>query len=77
MLKGNAYTLTAAILGAAKLILESFGVSVITNQEIDAIANGVGAAAVIAGIAINHFKGKGGETNGTTTTEGNGTTQGA
>src|SRR5579875_2175140 len=39
----NYVTLTIAILGAVKLILQAFGVNIITDQQIDAIGNGVAA----------------------------------
>ncbi|WP_255433641.1 hypothetical protein [Brevibacillus sp. LEMMJ03] len=42
---GNIVVLITGLLGAAKLALEAFGYSIITDDQINAIANGVAAAA--------------------------------
>ena len=55
MIKGNVYTLTIAILGAVKLVTESFGVKLIEDTQIDDIANGIASILAVAGIAISHF----------------------
>jgi uncharacterized membrane protein len=52
----NVYTLTIALLGAMKLVLQSFGISIIDDQQIDAIANGVAAIVTIAGVVMTHLK---------------------
>jgi len=46
-------TLVVAILGAIKLVLDVAGVPVLTDDNINAIANGVAAVATIVGILIN------------------------
>lgn len=57
MIKGNAYTLTIAVLGAIKLVTESFGYKLFQDGQLDAIANGVSAFLAVGGIVLNHFKG--------------------
>jgi uncharacterized membrane protein len=57
--RGNIYTLVIGILGAIKLILQAFGIDIITDDAIDAIANGVAAVvAIIAVLLHNHPKKK-------------------
>jgi len=46
-------TLVVAILGAIKLVLDVSGVPVLTDDNINAIANGIAAIATIVGILIN------------------------
>ena len=46
-------TLVVAILGAIKLVLDVAGIPVLTDENINAIANGVAAVATIVGILIN------------------------
>lgn len=41
---GNIVVLITGLLGAAKLALEAFGYSIITDDQINAIANGVTAS---------------------------------
>ncbi|MED2006680.1 hypothetical protein P4V39_00930 [Brevibacillus borstelensis] len=54
---GNMVVLVTGLLGAAKLALEAFGYSIITDDQINAIANGVAAvAAVVATWMNNHRK---------------------
>ena len=45
--------LVIAILGAVKLVTDAFGVQVLTDENINAIANGVSAVATVIGILIN------------------------
>lgn len=45
--------LVIAILGAVKLVTDAFGVQVLTDENINAIANGVSAIATVVGILIN------------------------
>jgi uncharacterized membrane protein len=45
--------LVVAILGAVKLVSDAFGVVVLTNENINSIANGVSAIATVIGILIN------------------------
>ena len=52
----NLATLLIAVLGAVKLILQAFGVDIITSQQIDAIANGVAALITVAGVIMTHLK---------------------
>jgi uncharacterized membrane protein len=62
----NWATLIPALFGAIKLILQPFGVDLshITSEQVNAMANGVAALAVVAGIIYNHFAHKGGTTSG-------------
>lgn len=53
---GNIGVLVAGILGATKLALEAFGYSIITDEQINAIANGVAAAATVVAAFLNNRK---------------------
>lgn len=46
-------TLVVAILGAVKLVTDAFGLVVLDDAQINAIANGVAAVATVLGILIN------------------------
>lgn len=61
----NVATIVVSLLGAAKLVLESFGISVIDNSQIDEIANGVSALVTVAGVVMTHIKPKSTDTNQT------------
>lgn len=52
----NIATLMVAIVGAGKLILQAFGVDLITEQQIDALANGIAAVITIVGVVMTHVK---------------------
>ena len=52
----NYVTLLVAVLGAVKLILQSFGIDVITDDMIDAASNVVAAAVTLVGIIMSHRK---------------------
>lgn len=52
----NYLTLTVAILGAAKLVLNAFGVDIISDNDINNIANGVAAVISIVGVYMNHHQ---------------------
>ena len=54
----NIVTLTIAILGALKIVLEAFKVDLIDDGQINSIANGVAAVATIVGVVISHSKQK-------------------
>ncbi len=54
-MKINWVTLVPALLGAIKLILEPMGIH-ISNEDINAIANGVAAIATIVGVVLSHEK---------------------
>jgi phi LC3 family holin len=41
-----------AMLGAIKLITDAFGYSLITNEQINAIANGVATLVTVIGVAV-------------------------
>ncbi|UFJ40106.1 hypothetical protein LOK74_19020 [Brevibacillus humidisoli] len=56
--QGNMVVLVTGLLGAAKLVLEAFGYSVISDDQINAIANGVAAAAAVLAAFLNNFKGE-------------------
>lgn len=51
----NWATLIPTLLGAAKLILEPFGI-IIPDQNVNEIANGIAALATVIGIIISHRK---------------------
>lgn len=52
----NIGTLAVAVLGAVKLILQAYGVQVINDQQIDAIANGLAAVITVVGVLLTHIK---------------------
>jgi hypothetical protein len=54
----NVVTLLITLQGAIKLTLESFGISIITDAQINAIANLVAIILTIAGIVMTHLKNK-------------------
>lgn len=56
----NYVTLIIAILGAVKLVLQAFGIDVITDDMIDKAANVVAAVVTLVGVVISHRK-KGGD----------------
>lgn len=52
----NVVSVTVAILGAFKLILESFQIDLIDDNQINAISNGVAAIITIVGVLMSHRK---------------------
>lgn len=46
--------LWVAILGAIKIVLDTVGITIIDNQKVDALANGIAAAIAVVGIIIDH-----------------------
>lgn len=52
----NIVSLVVALLGAAKLVLNAFGLDIITDQNINDIANGIAAIVTIAGVVMSHRK---------------------
>ena len=56
MNKVNWVTLTVAILGAVKLILQSMGIDIITDQVIDVSSNLVAGVVTLVGIFLTHRK---------------------
>lgn len=52
----NWFGITSALLGAAKIILQSQGIDVIDDNQINAIANGVAALMTIVGIIMSNRK---------------------
>lgn len=54
--KINWVTLVPAVMGGVKLILQSFGIDVITDDLIDQVANVAASLAVIIGIIATHKK---------------------
>lgn len=52
----NVVSLTIAILGALKIVLEAFNVDLITDDQINSIANAVAAVVTIVGVMISHRK---------------------
>jgi uncharacterized membrane protein len=55
---GNKHIFIISLLGALKLILSAFGISFFTNEQIDAIVNGISSLCVLSGLVANYFKGK-------------------
>lgn len=43
-----------AVIGAGKLVAEAFGHSVITDEQVNVIANGVATLATVIGVAIGY-----------------------
>ena len=41
-----------AILGAAKLVTDAFGLQIITSDQINDMANGLAAQATVVGVAV-------------------------
>lgn len=57
--QGNVVILVVGVLGVTKLALEVFGhKDVITDEQINAIANGVGVAAAVVAAFLNNRKHK-------------------
>lgn len=55
----NYYTITFALLGAIKLALNSvFNIEIITDQQVNELANGVAAVLAIGGVIMTHIKNK-------------------
>lgn len=52
----NWVTLIVALLGAAKLVLQVFGIDVITDDMIDGASNFVAAAVTFVGVIMSHRK---------------------
>ncbi|MBP1964379.1 hypothetical protein [Paenibacillus aceris] len=55
-MKINYFTLTLGLIGAAKLILDAYGMDLIKDTDMNAIANGVAALLSVIGIYTNHQK---------------------
>jgi hypothetical protein len=53
--KRTIYTLAASTLGAAKLVLDSFGVHIITDATVNDVANAVATIATFGGVIVAHF----------------------
>ena len=43
-----------ALLGAAKLVTDAFGFTFITDEQVNAIANGLATIATVVGVAIGY-----------------------
>lgn len=56
MPKRNWSTITIALLGAAKLILDAFGIHLLSAQLVNQLANGVSAVMTIAGVMMTHLR---------------------
>lgn len=54
----NYITVLVAVLGAVKIVLQAFGIDVVTDQMINDIANGVAALVTIFGVVMSHRKPK-------------------
>ncbi|MBX5436220.1 MAG: hypothetical protein IRZ33_03285 [Alicyclobacillaceae bacterium] len=52
----NVFSITVALLGALKLILQAFGYNLMTDQEVNDIANGVAAVVTVIGVVMTHLK---------------------
>lgn len=53
---GNVAVLVAGLLGAAKLVAQAYGYDIITDDQINAIANGASAIAAIVAAVLNNRK---------------------
>ena len=47
-----------ALLGAAKLVLNAFGITIITDEQINAVANGLATLLATVGIAVGYDTGE-------------------
>lgn len=56
MNKINWVTLIVALLGAAKIVLEAFGLDIITDDVINQSSNAVAAIVAIIGVLMSHRK---------------------
>jgi uncharacterized membrane protein len=54
----NYYTIIIALLGAAKLVLDSFGIKLITDQNVNDVANSVATIITFVGVIMTHIKGR-------------------
>ena len=52
----NWVSLVVAMMGAAKLVLQAFGIDVITDDVIDQSANAVAAIVTLVGVVMSHRK---------------------
>jgi uncharacterized membrane protein len=44
------------VIGAVKLATDAFGIQLITNEQVNAIADGLAALATVVGVAVSHDK---------------------
>ena len=44
----------AGVIGAAKLATDAFGVQLITNEQVNVIADGLAALATVIGVVVSH-----------------------
>lgn len=56
--QGNYTVLALGLLGSCKLALEAFGYKVITDEQVNVLANAVGAVAAIVAAVLNNRKPK-------------------
>lgn len=52
----NVLTITIGLLGAAKLVLDAFGVHIISDAQVNDIANGVASLVTVVGVYMSHNK---------------------
>ena len=52
----NTVSIVITLLGAVKLILNGFGVDVLSSTEINDIANGAAAVLTVTGVLLTHLK---------------------
>jgi uncharacterized membrane protein len=57
----NKHTFIIALLGAVKLIFFAFGITFISDKQIDAIVNGISSLCVLSGIIMSYFHSKNSE----------------
>ncbi|AUM64331.1 hypothetical protein O0555_21225 [Brevibacillus laterosporus] len=55
---GNKAVLFAGVLGSIKLLTEAYGYSIITDDQINAIVNGLSAVVAVIAAFTNNFKHK-------------------
>lgn len=54
----NIITIIVAVLGAVKIVLQAFGIDVVTDEQINQIANGIASIVTIFGVVMSHRKPK-------------------
>ena len=56
--KGNVYVLAVGVLGVAKLLLDGAGYPIITDEQVNLLADGIAALAAIVAAYTNNHKAK-------------------
>ena len=56
--KGNVYVLAVGVLGVAKLLLDGAGYPIITDEQVNLLADGIAALAAIVAAYMNNHRAK-------------------